>query len=355
MAEHGGDIYTYENYTDFSVSTNPLGLPPKVGQVLQRMAKAAERYPDVQCRRLKKAVSEAERVTEEALIFGNGAADLIFSLVYGWKPKKGLLLAPSFLEYEKALEAVGAEITIHYLREEDNFIPNIEELEKVIAGTDIFFLCNPNNPTGVLLTEKELRQLGECCRKEECLLVVDECFIDLLPEEKGYSMKELTKENPWIFVLKAFTKTYAMAGLRLGYGITSNQELLRSMERARQAWSVSGPALETGIAALEETDYLERSRAFIGQEKTRLEAVLTRMGMQVYPTKGNYIFFQGEETLFEDLLESKVLIRDLRNMKGLRPGFYRIGVRSAEDNEKLVRVLEKRKKKQEEQLWQSQL
>ena len=338
---HGGDIYRHPGVTDFSANINPLGTPKKVIEAAARSLEQIGHYPDACQERLKKALAEYEQVPEEWLICGNGAAELIFALVQAIAPKKALLPAPTFAEYGQALQGNGCEIQYEYLRREQGFSVEDTVLEKITKDLDLFFLCNPNNPTGILTEPSLMKKILAKCKEKGTWLAVDECFLDFVPEPEKHTLKGMLREYDRLFLLKAFTKRYAMAGLRLGYGMTASGELLERMETRLQPWNVSTPAQEAGIAALEETEYVERARALIFKEKDNLMRQLKELGYQVYDSKANYIFFHGEEDLGKKLLEEKVMIRDCSNYPGLTKGDFRIAVRTPEENQILLQAMRK--------------
>lgn len=341
MHIHGGDVYTYKNMTDFSANINPLGIPESIVAAVTEGAKVAAQYPDVQCRELRKALSEAENIPQEQIVCGNGAADLIFSLVLAAKPQRALMLAPTFYEYEQALRAIDCHIDYHVLKEENGFQLQEDYLAKLDKGIDIIFICNPNNPTGVLTEPEFLKKVLQKCREQDILFVLDECFNDFLDEPNSYTLKGYIKDSPNLFILKAFTKLYAMAGLRLGYGFSSNEKLLAKMNEVTQPWSVSTPAQYAGLAALKEQDYVGRTKEIIKEERCYLMENLTKLGFTTYPGKANYIFFKGPEGLGEKTKEHGYMIRDCSNYHSLTKGFYRIAVRLPEENHGLIAALEK--------------
>ena len=151
---HGGDIYRHPDVIDFSVNTNPLGTPESVKRAVQESVAKIEHYPDVRCEALREAISRFEQVNMEEILCGNGAAELFFAAVQAVWPQKALVIAPSFSEYEEALRSVGAEVEYYYLCEEDNFQIREDYVDKLSEEIDMIFLCNPNNPTGVLLERK---------------------------------------------------------------------------------------------------------------------------------------------------------------------------------------------------------
>ena len=171
-------------------------------------------------------------------------------------------------------------------------------------------MCNPNNPTGVLLERKFILEVLKRCKEKNSLFVLDECFVDFVEEPENHTIKDMLKEYPNLFLLKAFTKRYAMAGVRLGYGLSSNQRLLEKIQHCGQPWAVSTVAQKAGIAALKEEEYVKRSMAYVHAQRKKLIKNLTLLGYKTFDSKANYIFFQGEEGLYEKCLEKGILIRD---------------------------------------------
>ena len=225
---HGGDIYRHPDVLDYSANINPLGTPPGVIRAAKDSMERVCHYPDACQEKLKQALAEYEQVPVEWLICGNGAAELIFALVQAVKPKRALVLAPTFAEYAQALEAVGCEVNREILKKEDGFTLQDRILDRLQKeDLQMVFLCNPNNPTGILMDPKLLRKIVTLCEKRQIYLVVDECFLDFVPEPEAHTLKGELKGKKYLFLLKAFTKRYAMAGLRLGYGITSGETRIK--------------------------------------------------------------------------------------------------------------------------------
>lgn len=336
MHKHGGDIYRNIDVIDYSANINPGGLPDKVIAAAIEGVKLSTHYPDVECQELRAAIAKEEGLNMDYIRCGNGAADVIFSLVLAVKPKKALLIAPSFYEYEQALRSVDCQISYYYLEEENDFVPQDDMLEAINDELDILFVCNPNNPTGVLLDTAFLDRILDKCNECNILMVIDECFNDLIDEPDKYTMKARLESNKRLFILKAFTKIYAMPGLRLGYGLSSDNEIINKMILVSQPWSVSIPAQKAGLAALEEKEYVKETMAEIGAEKKILLQGLKELGIKTYGAGANYIFFKASESFDKECLEKKIMIRDCSNYEGLTKGYYRIAVRGHEDNQKLL-------------------
>ena len=352
---HGGDIEGYqETYgrepLDFSANINPFGLPRGVCRAVQEALEAADRYPDPLCRRLCQGIGEKEKLPSKAVLCGNGAADLIYRLAYALRPQKALVTAPTFAEYELALKEAGCRVERHFLLEKEEFRLTAAFLEKLRPPLDLAVLCNPNNPTGQPVEPGLLRQIAQRCREQKIRLLLDECFLDFLEEKETLSLVSSLEEFPNVLILKAFTKSYAMAGIRLGYLLSRDEPLLAALRRAGQPWAVSSLAQAAGLAALKEQSYLEKSRQIIAAERERLRKALEDLGFLVLGSRANYLFFWGgPQDLGALLRQEGILLRSCDNYPGLRPGYYRAAVRRPEENLQLVaaltRVLAKRERK----------
>ena len=310
---HGGDWAGYRaqyghDALDFSANVSPLGLPQGVANAIAAALPHADRYPDPLCRALRAKLAPHEGIPAESILCGNGAADLIFRLAWAAKPRTALVTAPTFAEYAAAPEV------------------------------DMVFLCQPNNPTGQLtplpLVERILRRCEAC----GALLVVDECFLDFLPDCDALTAKALL-DSKNLLILKAFTKLYGMAGVRLGYCLCANTALLEAMQAAGQPWAVSSLAQAAGLAALDETAYVAQVRALIAQQRPRLTAGLRALGLRVLDGRANYLLFQGPETLGDALRQRGVVLRSCSNYPGLDGSWYRTAVRTGPENDELLKTL----------------
>ncbi len=336
---HGGDIYSRHVELDFSANINPLGMPEQVRRGAMEAIEKSERYPDTECRVLRSRIADRLSVRKEQIICGNGAAELIFALCLSQKPQRALLVAPGFAEYEQALEAAGCEITYYYCRQDNGFAVGEDYLDCLTDDLDIVFLCNPNNPTGLPMEQRILVRALELCREKGILLVVDECFNGLLPGGDVRSLIPYLEQAPNLFILRAFTKLYAMAGLRLGYGLCADEHILEEMHKVVQPWSVSIPAQKAGEAAALIADYPEKTRAYVKEELAFLKEGFVRLGLTFWDSQANYLFFAGPDDLKERLLEEGILIRSCSNYRGLGEGYFRIAVRTRAENEQLLAAL----------------
>ncbi len=342
---HGGDIQSFIKHygsapLDFSANINPLGVPDGVRRAICEAAVNADRYPDPLCRNLRVDIANYEQVKPEQIFCAAGAAEIIYRLALALKPKYALIPAPTFSEYELALTRQGCVVERHLLKVEDEFALTEAILPKLHAGVDVIFLCNPNNPTGKLIDAALLRKILGRCAEHNIRLVVDECFLGFTPQPETQTLVPMLSQYKKLVLLKAFTKLYGMAGVRLGYCLCHDATLIQRLYEAGPPWNVSTLAQQAGIAALGERDYLEKSRTIIASERPRMQAALTALGMNVIDSKSNYImFFSSLPFLGDKLCQAGVLIRSCANFEGLNEGWYRVAVRTSPENDRLLLAL----------------
>ena len=332
---HGGDIYANRAKLDFSANINPLGMPEAVKAALIRAADHADVYPDPRCGALREKLAETEGVPADCILCGNGAAELIYLYAYALRdrdPRPVLIPVPTFCEYELALNAAGVPAERYFLAEADGFRLTEDVLSLDFKRYAAVFLCSPNNPTGLTVDPGLIRALA----KTGVRLFFDFTFLDLTEDPARYDIPALIRDFPNVTVLRAFTKSYAMAGVRLGYALSSDENFLGAMAEKSQCWNVSVPAQEAGIAALGCRGWLEDSVKSIAIERGRLTESLKACGLRVLPGEANYLLLYAERDLPALLRERGILVRDCSDYPGLGPGWFRIAVRTPEENGRLL-------------------
>jgi len=335
---HGGDTYFKRIALDFSANVNPLGTPESVREAMRKALSDAHRYPDPRCRALVRAIALSEGVPEDYILCGNGAAELIFAFCAAVRPKTAVETAPTFTEYAAALSLAGTRIDRYFLTEEDGFRVG-EGFLRFLAEKrpEAVFLCDPNNPTGRLIDPDILDGVLRFCRETGARLFLDECFLDL--SDGGEGMKGAIAGNPRLTIVKAFTKTYGLAGVRSGYCLTSDRDLLRAMAALTPPWNVSVIAQAAGVAALREQEFVRRARALIREEREYLRGELTRLGLAVCPSEANFLLVKGPAGLADKLEREGIALRRCSNFIGLDDRWYRIAVRPRGENERLIAAL----------------
>lgn len=341
---HGGDIYRNEVRLDFSVNVNPLGPPGCVMAALSESLAQISCYPDPQCLALRLKLAGRYGVRPEQIIAGNGASELIFALVRAVRPKTALLTAPGFSEYERALRGEKSDIL---------FVPPGADLAGIIGDRKpgLVLVANPNNPTGQMIPLSALMEAAAACAGYGGVFAVDECFLELSDQGESASLIphldlfDAAAGNA--VVLRAFTKTYSIPGIRIGYMLlpSGGAPLADKIREQLPDWNCSGPAQAAGEACLDTgPDYLQKARDAICAEREYLSQELSGLGIRVFPSQTNYLLLYRRErpgeSLYKELLERKILIRDCSDYRALGKGYYRIAVRRHEENVQLLRAIQ---------------
>ena len=346
---HGGDSYAGDIWLDFSASINPLGTPKRVLEAMRQSLSEVCCYPDPYCRRLVESIADAEHIPEWNILCGCGAAELIYAYCGALRPGTALVMGPTFSEYTQALELVGCRVEQYPLIRENNFDLDREFLPYLEKNRpEVLFLCTPNNPTGRLISRELLREILAVCGRRDIRILLDECFLEL--SEGGASAKEFLGQYPQLMILQAFTKSFGLAGVRLGYCISRDTVLLEKMSRQVQPWNVSLVAQAAGVAAVREQQFLLDARALISTERRWLTTALEDCGIWVCPSEANYLLLCGEPGLDIALRGYGIAIRNCNNYQGLGDGWYRIAVRSHKENVKLMQAISSVYRKR--QVWQ---
>lgn len=279
------------------------------------------------------------QVKKDRILFGNGASELFPAILHGLKPERVLLPVPGYSGYERAADASGAKIRYYEMAEETGFCLKEPFLDALSGEIDLLFLTNPNNPVGNCICAELLEKIVRRCREKNIAVVLDECFLEFTDGEEERSYIGRLEEFPNLMIVRAFTKFFSLPGVRLGYLLTENKEYLERIALQLPEWNVSVFAQEGGVAAVKERAYYKGAVGLIREERTFLLHELERMGIRVYPSDANFILFYTEKPLRERLLERGMMIRDLRDCKGLSPGYYRIGLRRRFEHEKLLEAM----------------
>jgi len=351
--EHGGNIYGEVSpfyggrWLDFSANINPLGLAPEVLKAIQDNITGIVHYPDPHARGLKAALSEHYGVAQDQLILGNGAAELFYLFVHMFKPKRIGIPVPSFGEYQRAAEAVGAEICFFPMQPAAGFVPDVQQWEKASETIDCIFIGNPNNPTGKLIRRCQLVESLPVWEKRGIWIVVDESFLDFLTNDQEYSVRDLTGQYKHLLVIRSLTKFYAMPGLRLGFA-SGHPDVLKCLEKGKDVWNVNSLAQAAGVAALGAKEYHKKSREFVQQEKDWLYGEIGDIkGFSPIKPNVNFIMVNVADTglssseLTGRMRSRGILVRDCVNYTGLEKQQYiRVAVRSHGENEELLKTLE---------------
>ncbi len=350
MASHGGQIYRFERESgrslgeicDFSASINPLGPPESVRAAIIAGVPWLAHYPDPEATALTQALAARLNIDPEMIICGNGSTELIYLLARSLRPKTMLLTAPTFSEYERA--GRDGNIRRLLLRPEDSFAVQPERFivaleEMAPASGCLAFLCNPNNPTGSLLPRAGVLKIAAAARRLQCHLVVDEAFMDFVPESE--SVLNHVAGNPYLIVLRSLTKIYGIPGLRIGFGVFP-RPLAREIRGRQEPWTVNTLAQRAAIAALADEAYLEETRAVIASGKKTLAEGFKALDVTFFPAAANFFLINHPraQEILVSLRRKGILLRDCANFPGLDESYLRVAVRSERENRSLLREME---------------
>ena len=342
-AAHGGVFSVPDapkGVLDFSSSINPLGLQPQVKAAIRENLGLLQVYPDSESRLLRESLESYAGVHASQIVVGNGATEIIYNFcrAYLSRTTRVLIPAPTFGEYETAAKLAGARITPFNTM---NLKRDLPEFLSMIPRNGCVFLCNPNNPTGTILPKKDVKKIILESEKNDTLVFADECFIELVPGGDR-SIIRLVKFHENLTVLRSFTKSFAFAGMRLGY-CASSKQAASILNKIKIPWNVSGMAQKAACAALDNLSYLEKARALIGREAGFLNRSISKLaGFECHGTVTNFILVKTEEdstTVQKRLLEKKILVRDCKSFRGLEGNHIRIAVRGRRENKKLIEAL----------------
>lgn len=324
---------TKDEIVDFSVNINPLGIPDLVKDYLMHINGIGNRYPDSECKQLRDLLAQKYKIHPENILCGNGADDLLYRLIFAVKPKQAVIIEPVYEEYEQALKLFDCDVRHYMLKPEDQFELNKDFRLMIKKECDILFLCNPNNPTGKVVDRDVLMELLKICRQNNVLAVIDECFMEFLRDWKDYTLKDVAANMKHVIVIDAFTKTYALAGFRLGFCISGNQDLLSRIYRYGQAFSVSIPAQLAGICALMDSEYMEKTYRLIESEREWIINELKKYGVKTYSSKTNFLLIQtNEENVVQKLLDKGIKVRDCSKFYGLDSSYCRVAIWNHSEN-----------------------
>ena len=327
---------------DFSSNVNPHIISDLGKYVLEGLEKSRS-YPDINYTNLRNNISDYIKVDSELIIPGNGATEIIYLLMKSIK-KRLAILNPTFSEYGRGAKLNNLEVIDFHLKEENNFSIDLDEIQKNMDKFDSLFVCNPNNPNGKV---KDLNELLDFMIENDKLLIVDETFMEFVGEEEKYSLINRIEQTPNLFILKAVTKFFGMPGLRLGYGVTSNKQIINNIYEYKEPWTINSFAENLSNYLFKDKEYIKSSKDYyINERKFMLEQLRKIPKLKVYDTDTNFVLIKLEDgeanSLKLELFEKyNILIRDASNFIGLDKSYIRVAIKSHDDNKVLIESLRK--------------
>ena len=355
MVFHGSDIEKIcevyqlkpEEIVKFGANVNPLGLSEHVKEQLAGRLDILSSYPDRDYTSLRSTISEYCNIPAEFILPGNGSSELIALLIQERNPKHTLILGPTYSEYSRELSFSGSTLEYYHLREEDNFVLNVDDLCHTLDGKyDFLILCNPNNPTSSAITQEELRRLIGFCAEKNIFVMIDETYVEFAPDINAITAVPLTREFTNLMVLRGVSKFFAAPGMRLGYGITGNIDFLAKMREKQTPWSLNSLGAFAGEIMLQDEDYIKETRNLILSERDRMIRELRDTDTyKIYPAYANFILLRilknglTSYDVFEACIRQGMMIRDCSSFQCLDGEFVRFCIMMPEDNSRLVKVL----------------
>jgi threonine-phosphate decarboxylase len=321
-------------------------------EAVKENARLIRFYPDPNPVELREEISTyvGHGVDAENVILGNGSIELIYMVAEAFKCGfKAVIPIPSFSEYEKAVLRVGGEVT--FVQLPSNFELELERIKQAVAdSTKIIYVCNPHSPSGTLYSRKTILDLVEFCLKKDVIVSVDENYIEFAQKGEETTVAGYVKKYPNLFVIRSVTKFYGMPGIRFGYAVAS-EDFIDTLQVVRQPWSINGLAGAATVAAFKDTEFIEKSKRTITQEKAQFSKMLSEIeGLQVYPSETNFLLVKittpkiSSTALRDELCKEGLLIRDCCTFMGLDTSYFRVTVRSSADNQRLVDALKQKVK-----------
>lgn len=350
MRYHGGNIREAaerygippEEFLDFSANINPLGLPSRIKKVIASNIDSTVHYPDSECKSLKDKLADSLDLEPSNLLIGNGSIELIYLVPKALSPRRVLIPVPTFCEYEFSARQSKSKIRFISTKGEESFEIKAKELISLLRRMDLVFLCNPNNPTGNLLSKDEIIYLSRAARKYGTILAIDEVFIDFVNDQDAFSVIGEAKDLKNLLVLRSMTKFFALPGLRLGY-LVGNKGLIAKLREYQFPWNVNCFAQLIGGEIIKNKGYINQSKALVTRERRRLFENLKKIkGLKPYTPTANFIFCElsksrlNSKLLRDELGRRGMLIRDCSDFRGLNGRYFRIAVRKKGENDKLI-------------------
>ena len=353
---HGGEIldaagksgFKREEILDFSSSVNPLGPSKKALKAAKNSFKEIPAYPDSNSNELRQAIADHfDGLSKNNVIVGNGSTELmyLFAETFMKKGDTAVIPAPTFGEYESAVRKTGE--TPKFVKLDKNFNVEADVFAREMAGAKIVFLCNPNNPTSILIPTETLKGIIEEALAQDSLVFLDEDFLEFVENEQALSMINKIKAYPNLFILRSFTKIFGLTGLRVGYGIAS-EEIINVLLCAKIPWNVNCLAQAAAVVALKDEEHLRVTRELIKNEKAFLSTELEKIkSFKVFPPDANFFFIDIRKSgltateLKNKLLRQGILIRDCTSFRELDPYYIRVAVKTREENERLIEALKR--------------
>lgn len=351
---HGSDLeriaahygLQQDKLLNFSGNVNPLGLSSSILNELSKHIKLIAAYPDRDYNALRMALGKYCHVDKKNILVGNGSTELISLFIKLTKPKKAFIIGPTYSEYEREIFINEGSSRYFPLHEEDQFNIQISKLREALTDdTDLLVICNPNNPTSTVIEKEKMRLILDACLEKDIYVLIDETYIEFTPDIEKTSAVSLTSFYHNLFIIRGVSKFFAAPGLRLGYGISGNMELINQINNLKNPWTINSLAAFAGELMVQDNSYIRETQQLISSERDRITKELrTWKGIKVFEASANFILIKLENGLkshqvFEALLKDELMIRDASSFPFLSDAYIRFCILMPEDNDKLLASL----------------
>jgi threonine-phosphate decarboxylase len=352
---HGSDLEKIEKVygikkeeiISFSANVNPLGISPKLRTTLSERIDAITGYPDREYTSLRKCIADYVHADMDHIIVGNGSTELISLFIQITHPKKAFMIGPTYSEYEREVSLGGGSSHYYRLEEAVDFKLDVKALEKELTVEyDLLVICNPNNPTSTAIPNSDMRKILDICKQRDILCMVDETYVEFAEDMDDITSIPLTAYYENIIILRGISKFYAAPGLRLGYAVCGNLDLLKDINKRKNPWTINTLAAIAGEIMFTDRDYITETKTLIQKERLRICTMLKSCGnIKVYPPTANFVLLKilkdnvTSADLFDKAIRQGFMIRDCSTFPFLDQKFIRFCFMLPEQNTKLVELL----------------
>lgn len=352
---HGSDLEKIEaiygikkeDITSFSANVNPLGVSPMLRESLASHIDVIATYPDREYTSLRRSIADYAGCEPENVLVGNGSTELISLFIKMEMPRKALIVGPTYSEYEREVSLVGGTCLYYPLKEEDEFVLNTADLiSHLNESIDLLVICNPNNPTSTAISGADMRRILDACKQHDIFVMTDETYVEFAPDPEAITSVPLTRYYNNIIILRGTSKFFAAPGLRLGYAITGNQDLISAINTRKDPWSIHSLAVVAGEIMFKDSAYISRTRQLISAERARIyEALSKDTRFHAYEPSANFMLVKitepklNADILFDRTIRRGMMIRNCSTFPFLSNRFFRFCFMSPEMNDKLLACL----------------
>ncbi len=352
---HGSDLEKIEkiygikkeDIISFSANVNPLGISPKLREGIARQIDCITTYPDRDYMELRKCIAEYCGTESENIVVGNGSTELISLFIKIEKPKKAMILGPTYSEYEREISLEEGKTIYYPLREENDYILDVNHfISKLSEDIDMLVICNPNNPTGTAINNKDMRKILDACKECDIFVMVDETYVEFAENIEEISSVSLTRTYGNIAILRGTSKFFAAPGLRLGYAICSNNDLMQKVNQRKDPWTINSIAVVAGNLMFMDKDYIAKTKELIKSERDRMYELFSKSErFKPYKPQGNFMLLKilddtiTSQMLFDKCIKKGLMIRDCSTFPYLGENYIRFCFMNPSDNDRLAELL----------------